>query len=60
MVDYVQKIFLPYVNHKWKEPGLGETHPALAIFDEFNGQPTDAIFNLLTANNVYHVNVRTP
>ena len=55
MVDYVQKIFLPYVNHKRKELGLDKTHPALAIFDEFKGQTTDAIFSLLTANNVYYV-----
>ena len=55
MVDYVQKIFLPYVNHKRKELGLDKTHPALAIFDEFKGQTTDAIFNLLTTNNVYYV-----
>ena len=55
MVDYVQKIFLPYVNHKRKELGLDETHPALAIFDEFKGQTTDTIINLLTTNNVYYV-----
>ena len=55
MVDYVQKIFLPYVNHKRKELGLDKTHPALPILDEFNGQTTDAIFSLLTANNVYYV-----
>ena len=55
MFDYVQKIFLPYVNHKRKELGLDEIHPTLAIFDEFNSQATDAIFNLFTANSVYYV-----
>lgn len=55
MVGYAQKIFLPYVNHKRKELGLDETHPALAIFDEFKGQTANAIFNLLTTNNVYYV-----
>ena len=51
----VDKIFLPYVNHKRKELVFNERHPALAIFDEFNGRTTDAIFNLLMANNVYYV-----
>lgn len=31
MVDYLEKIFVPYVKSK------SATYPALAIFDEFNG-----------------------
>ena len=55
MVDYVNKIILPYVSNKRKELSLGPTYPALVIFDEFNGQTTDAIFILLATNNVYYV-----
>ena len=52
MVDYVNKIILPYANNKRKELSLGPTYPALVMFDEFNGQTTDTIFDLLTRNNV--------
>ena len=51
MVDYVNKIILPYVN-KRKKLSLS---PTLVIFDEFNGQTTDTIIDLLTTNNVYYV-----
>ena len=53
MVDYLEKIFLPYVKSKREELGLSATYPALAIFDEFNGQMTDAVFSLLEKNHIY-------
>jgi len=37
--------------------GLQDTHPALAIYDGFRGQTTDAIFSLLTAHNIYTVQI---
>ena len=55
MVDYLEKIFLPYVKSKREELGLSATYPALAIFDEFNGQMTDAVFGLLKKNHIYYV-----
>ena len=55
MVDYVNMIILPYVNNKRKELSLDQTYPALVIFDEFNGQTTDTIFDLLATNNIYYV-----
>ena len=55
MVDYLEKIFLPYVKSKREELGLNATYPALAIFDEFNGQTTDAVFSLLEKNHIYYV-----
>lgn len=44
-----------YVDNKRKELSLGPTYPALVIFDEFNGQTTDTIFDLLIRNSVYYV-----
>ena len=55
MVDYLEKIFLPYVKSKREELGLSATYPALAIFDEFNGQTTDAVLSLLKKNHIYYV-----
>ena len=55
MIDYVEKIFIPYVQSKREELSLDATHPALAIFDEFNGQTTDAVFSRLEKNNIYYV-----
>lgn len=55
MIDYVEKIFIPYVQSKREELGLDATHPALAIFDEFNGQTTDTVYNLLEKNDIYYV-----
>ena len=55
MIDYVEKIFVPYVQSKREELGLDATYPALAIFDEFNGQTTDAIFSRLENNHIYYI-----
>ena len=55
MIQYMERIFIPYVQNKKGELGLPSTHPTLAIFDEFKGQTTDVILNLLERNNIYYV-----
>lgn len=55
MINYVEKIFIAYVQSKQEELGLDATHPALASFDEFNGQTTDAAFSRLEKNDIYYV-----
>ena len=55
MIDYVEKIFVPYVKSKQEELGLDATYPALAIFNEFNGQTTDTVFSRLKKNHIYYV-----
>ena len=55
MINYVEKIFIPYVIDQRKKLGLDPAYPALAIFDEFNGQTTDAIFTRLENNNIFYV-----
>lgn len=53
--DYIEQIIIPYVLKKKNDLGLPITHPALVIFDEFNGQTTDNILKLLTDNHIYYV-----
>ena len=55
MIQYMERIFISYVQNKKEELGLPSTHPTLAIFDEFKGQTTDVVLNLLEKNNIYYV-----
>ena len=57
MVEYIEKVFLPYVCKKRKELNLPPNHPALAIFDVFKGQCTEAVLSLLEKNNIHIVTV---
>ena len=40
---YIEKIIVPYVQSTRAELCLPPSHPALVIFDEFNGQTTDKV-----------------
>ena len=44
---------MPYVCQKHKELKLSDDHPALAIFDVFQGQTTDMIYEILEKNNIF-------
>ena len=57
MEDYIKSILVPYMTATRQELGLPPTHPALALFDIFKGQCTDAILSLLEKNNIHFVNV---
>ena len=56
MVEYIETVFLPYVCKKRKELKLPFDHPALAMFDVFKGQCTEAVLSLLE-NNIHIVTV---
>ena len=45
------------MNRKRKELCLQDSHPALAIYDGFRGQTTDAISSLLSSHNIYTVQI---
>ena len=51
MVQYVECIIIPYIE-KIRE-NLGEHKHALAIFDNFKAQLTDAVTNLLDDNDIH-------
>ena len=55
MLDYIQKIMIPYIKKKKNELSLPEHQSSLVIFDEFNGQTTSAVLALLQDNNIHYV-----
>ena len=52
MIDYIQRILLPYIQTKRKELKLSHDHRALVIYDRFKGQCTLDIMELLEQNNI--------
>ena len=52
MVDYLEKVLVPYVERKREELKLDSNYPALVIFDRFRGQCTDDFFAKLEAHHV--------
>ncbi len=55
MINYVQKIIIPYVAEMRQQLKLDEQHSALVIFDVFKGQCTESVLNLLEDNNILYV-----
>ena len=54
--EYIEKIILPYVTKRREEHGK-PNQTALVIFDEFKGQVTDDVYNMLDSNNIQVVKV---
>ena len=54
MLQYINKIFLPYV---YKELKLPSDYPVLMIFDNFSAQKTDAVLKHLKDNYIHTVYV---
>ena len=52
MKRYINKVIVPFVSEKRQKLKLGSTFPAVAIFDNFGGQTTDAILSLLRSHNI--------
>lgn len=52
MIQYVERILLPYVKAKRRELHLASEHPALVMFDNFSAQTTVRIIKLLDDNHV--------
>ena len=55
MIDYVEKIIIPYVSNKRKELGKDRDQSAVVIFDVFKGQCVENVFKLLDDNNILYV-----
>ena len=55
-MEHIHKIILPYVEAKCKAHGR-PNQTALVIFDEFKGQVTDDVYNLLDNHNIQVVKV---
>ena len=52
MRAYILKIIVPYVVKKREELKLASLHPALVIFDNFSGQCTGDLFQILSDNSI--------
>ena len=52
MIQYVERILLPYVKAKRRELHLASEHPAQVMFDNFSAQTTARIIKLLEDNHV--------
>ena len=50
--DYIEKIILPYLRIKRQELDLAHDHHALCIFDNFKGQLTANVLQLLEENHL--------
>ena len=55
MKCYIQKIIIPYIVKKREELKLAAIHPALVVFDNFNGQCTEDLFQILDDNVINFV-----
>ena len=55
MIDYLQKILIPYVDNKRMLLKLRDDYPALVLFDHFSGQMTESVLKLLGESHVHRV-----
>ena len=55
MVEYIDKIIVPYVDRKRVDLDLSDDYPAVAMFDNFNGQLTERVTQVLEKNNIQSV-----
>ena len=51
MIQYIEKIIVPYIQST--RAALEDDSPALVIMDNFKGQVTSTVTNLLEENNVH-------
>ena len=49
MIQYIQNVIIPYVNNVQ----IDNTEAALIIMDNFKGQTTPSVTNLLEENNIH-------
>ena len=55
MKDYLDHVVFPYIDGVCASCGLSHDYPGLVIFDNFKGQVTDDILQLLEDHNVHSV-----
>ena len=55
MIDYLQKILIPYIDNKRKLLKVRDDYPALVLFDHFSGQMMESVLKLLDENLIHRV-----
>ena len=55
MMAYIESVIVPYMTQKRRQLGLDLKHSGLVILDEFKGQTTSRVLNLLQSNDLMYV-----
>jgi len=55
MISYIESVVVPYMTEKRRQLGLDAKLTGLVILDEFKGQTTTRVLNLLQRNNLLYV-----
>ena len=55
MVAYIESVIVPYMIQKRRQLGLDLKHTGLVILDEFKGQTTSRVLNLLQSNDLMYI-----
>ena len=55
MISYIEAVIVPYMVEKRKQLGLDSKHSGLVILDEFKGQTTNRVLNLLQRHHLFYV-----
>ena len=55
MIEYLEKVIIPYVVETRKGLDLPDDHPALAIFDVFSAHRCSSVLAKLQSNNIHQV-----
>ena len=52
MEEYIRHVIFPYLSQMKEKLKLSSGYPALLLYDNFKGQCTEKLLNLLHANNI--------
>lgn len=55
MKRYIEKIIIPFVSQKRQSLKLSISHPAIPIFDGFQGHTINTTLHLLKDNNIHYI-----
>ena len=55
IINYNESVIVPYMTQKRRQLGLDLKHTRLVILDEFKGQTTSRVLNLLQSNDLMYV-----
>jgi len=55
MISYIKSVIVPYMTERRRQLGLDVKYSGLVILDEFKGQTTARVLNLLLHNNLLYV-----
>ena len=55
MIEYIDEAIEPYVDQKRDDLDLSGNYPAVPIFDNFKGQLTERVTQVLEENNIHSV-----